>query len=65
MEDGAATKLQEYLLVGQDTKDSRFKLANHKLRVLMANAHDIFVADILYHKKYYSFYLSQIKKKMT
>ena len=39
MEDRAATKLQECLLVGQDTEDSRFKLANHKPRVLMANAH--------------------------
>ena len=30
MEDGAAAKLRECLLVGQDTEDSRFKLANDK-----------------------------------
>ena len=63
MEDGAAAKLQECLRVGQDTEDSRFKLANDRLRVLMADAHDIFAADILYHKKCYSSYLTQIRKK--
>ena len=62
IEDGAAAKLQECLLVGQDTEDSRFKLANDRLRVLMADA-DIFAADILYHKKCYSSYLTQIRKK--
>ena len=46
MEDGAAAKLQECLLVGQDTEGSRFQLANDRLRVLMATAHDIFAADI-------------------
>ena len=51
MEDEAAAKLQECLLVGQDTEGSRFKLANNRLRVLMADAHDIFAAGILYHKK--------------
>ena len=50
MEDGAAAKLQECLLVGQDTGDSRFKLANDRFRVLMADAHEIFAADILYPK---------------
>ena len=63
--DGAAVKLQECLLVGQDTEDSRFKLANDRLRVLMADAHDVFVADILYHKKCYSCYLTQIRKKYS
>ena len=29
----------------------------------MADAHDIFAAYILYHKKCYSFYLTQIRKK--
>ena len=29
----------------------------------MADAHDIFAADILYHKKCYSSYLTQIRKK--
>ena len=62
MEDGAAAKLQECLLVGQDTEDSKFKLANDRLRVLMADA-DIFAADILCHKKCYSSYLTQIRKK--
>ena len=65
IEDGAAAKLQECLLVGQDTEDSRFKLANDRLRVLMADAHDVFVADILYHKKCYSCYLTQIRKKYS
>ena len=63
MEDRAAAKPQECLLVGQDTEDSRFKLANDRLEVLMADAHDIFVADIFYHKKCYSSYLNQIRKK--
>ena len=31
MEDGAAAKLQECLLVGQDTEYSRFKLVNDRL----------------------------------
>ena len=31
MEDGAAVKLQECLLVGQDTEYSRFKLVNDRL----------------------------------
>ena len=50
MEDGAAAKLQECLQVGQDTEDSRFKLANDRLRVSVSDAHDIFATDILYHK---------------
>ena len=29
----------------------------------MADAYDIFSADILYHKKCYSYYLTQIRKK--
>ena len=106
MEDGAAAKLQECLLVGQDTKDSRFStwrthrylkvkstskwprridviiftlirlsksnfdlesMGNrrkcvHWVKVLMANAHDIFAVDILYHKKCYSSYLTQMRK---
>ena len=62
MKDGVAVKPQGCLLAGQDTEDSRFKLANDRLRVLMADAHDIFAADILYHKKCYSFYLTQIQK---
>ena len=62
MEDEAAAKLQECLLVGQDTEGSRFQLANDRLRVLMAAAHDIFVADILYYKICYSSYLTQIRK---
>ena len=33
MKGGAAAKLQECLLVGQDTEDSRFKLANDRPRV--------------------------------
>ena len=33
-----------------DTEDLRFKLANDRLRVSMADAYDIFYADILYHK---------------
>ena len=56
MENGAAAKLQECLLVGQDTEDSRFKLAND--RVLMGDIHDIFVAGILYHKKCFSSYFT-------
>ena len=63
MEDGEAAKLQKCLLVGQGTEDSRFKLANDRLRVLMADAHDVFTSDILYHKKCYSSYLTQIRKK--
>ena len=51
------------LLLKQDTEYSRFKLANDRLRVLMADAHDIFAADILYLKKCYSFYLTQIRKE--
>ena len=31
MEDGAAVKLQECLLVGQDTEYPRFKLVNDRL----------------------------------
>ena len=58
MEDGAAAKLQECLLEVQETEGSRFKLANDRLRVLMADAHDIFAADILYRKKCYSSYLT-------
>ena len=46
IEDGAAAKLQEYLLVGQGTEMSRFKLVNDRLRVLMADSPDIFAADI-------------------
>ena len=48
---------------GTGTEDSRFKLVNDRLKVLMADAHDIFVADIFYHKKCYSSYLNQIRKK--
>ena len=62
MEDRAAAKLQECLLVGQETEDSRFKLANDRLRVLMADPHNIFAVDILYHKKCYSSYFTQIRK---
>ena len=46
IEDGAAAKLKEYLLVGQGTEMSRFKLVNDRLRVLMADSPDIFAADI-------------------
>ena len=63
IEDGAAAKLQECLLVGQGTEDLRFKLANEGLGVLMADAYDVFATDILYHKKCYSSYLTQIRKK--
>ena len=63
MEDGAEAKLRECLVLGQDTENSRFKFANDRLRVLMADAHDIFAANILYHKKCYSFYLTLIRKK--
>ena len=45
VEDGAAAKLKEYLLVGQGTEMSRFKLVNDRLRVLMADVPDIFAAD--------------------
>ena len=41
MEDGAAARLQESLLVRQDAGDSRFKLANDRFRVLIADAPDI------------------------
>ena len=34
MEDGAAAKLQERVLVRQDKEDSRFKLINDRLRIL-------------------------------
>ena len=47
--------------MGHDTEYSRFKLANDRLTVLMADGHDIFAADILYHKKFYS-HLTQIRK---
>ena len=63
MEDGAAAKLKQCLLVGQDTEDSRLKLANDRLRVLMAHAHDVFAADILYYKKCYASCLTQNQKK--
>ena len=63
MEDGAAAKLQECLLVGQDTEYSRFKLVNDRLWVLMADAHDVFTVDILYNERCYSSYLTQIRKK--
>ena len=33
MENGGAAKLQEYLLVGQDKEDSRFKIINDRLEV--------------------------------
>ena len=39
-ENGAAAKLEECLMVGQDTEDLRFKLANDRIRVLMADTHD-------------------------
>ena len=29
----------------------------------MADANDVFVADILYHERFYSSYLTQIRKK--
>ena len=29
----------------------------------MADSHDIFAADILYHERFYSSYLTQIRKK--
>ena len=48
---------------GTGTEDSRFKLANDRLRVLMGDIHDIFVAGILYHKKCFSSYFTQIRKK--
>ena len=63
MEDRVAAKLQECSLVGQETEDSRFKLANDRLRVSMADAHHIFDVDILCHKKYSSSYLTQARKK--
>ena len=31
----------------QDTEDSSFKLVNDRLRVLMADARDVFPADII------------------
>ena len=33
MEDGAGAKLQECLLVGQDTENSRFELATNRITV--------------------------------
>ena len=39
-ENGVATKREECLIVGQDTEDLRFKLANDRIRILMADAHD-------------------------
>ena len=58
MENGAAAKLQECLLVGQNAEKSRFKLTNDRFRVLMGDIHDIFVAGILYHKKCFSSYFT-------
>ena len=29
----------------------------------MADSHDVFAADILYHERFYSSYLTQIRKK--
>ena len=63
MENGAAAKLQECLLVGQKAGKSRFKLTNDRFRVLMGDIHDIFVAGILYHKNCFCSYLTQIRKK--
>ena len=62
MEDGGAAKLQGCLLVEQDTEDSRFILANDRLRALMADGHHIFTADILYYKKCYSSFDPNQKK---
>ena len=69
MEDGAGAKLQECLLLGQDTEDSRFKLVNDRLRVLMADAHDILTADIMYQVLFFLFDPNQkkndiVKKKL-
>ena len=50
MEDKAAARLQECLVLGQDTERSRFKLANNRRRVLMAVVRDIFAAYISYQK---------------
>ena len=41
----------------------RFKLANDRLRVLMGEVHDIFVAGILYHKKLLFFLFVTNQKK--
>ena len=60
----SSSETKERLLLGQDTEDSGFKLPyNIDLRVLTADAHDIFAADILYHKRCCSSYLKQIAKK--
>ena len=59
----SSSKTRKMLLLKQGTEYSRFKLANDRLRVLMADAYDIFAADILYLKKCYSFYLTQIRKE--
>ena len=50
MEEKAAARLQECLVLGQNTEGLRFKLANNRRRVLMAVVRDIFVAFISYHK---------------
>ena len=50
MDEKAAARLQECLVLGQDTEGLRFKLANNRRRVLMAVVRDIFVAFISYHK---------------
>lgn len=50
MEDKAAARLQECLVLGQDTEGSKFKLANNRRKVLMVVVRDIFVAYISYHK---------------
>ena len=62
MKVGVAGKLCECILVGQDTENSRFKLTYDRLWVLMVDAHHIFAADILHHKKCYSSYLTQVRK---
>lgn len=44
----SSSETKERLLLGQDTEDSGFKLPyNIDLRVLTADAHDIFAVDIL------------------
>lgn len=59
----SSSETKECLLLGQDTKGSGFKLPyNIDLRVLTADAHDIFAADILYHKKCCSSYLNKSQK---
>ena len=47
MEDKAAAKLQGCFAKIQDTEDSTFKLVNDWLRVLVADTHDVFAADIV------------------